>query len=151
WGPMNERGHGLHSPGVNHLNAFITARMYWDINADVDAMLDTYYQQYYGPSAAPMKELVEYCEASWQTMRGSAEKITPVFDLLAKAKALAPADSPYAKRLALLEDYLQPLKLLREQLAIGRENVIVSTARSKVQPAMVIDGVIDESLWADAT
>ena len=38
--------------GLNH---YISAHLIWDVDADVDLLLEEYFQQYYGPAAAPMR------------------------------------------------------------------------------------------------
>ena len=39
--------------GLNH---YLSARLIWDIGADVDLLLEEYFQQYYGPAAGPMRK-----------------------------------------------------------------------------------------------
>lgn len=41
------------SQGLNH---YIAARLVWDVNADVDLLLDEFYEKYYGPAEAPMRD-----------------------------------------------------------------------------------------------
>jgi|GEM_PF-574323 len=38
------------------LNYYIRARCMWDVNADVDALLDDYCRNFFGPAAAPIKQ-----------------------------------------------------------------------------------------------
>ena len=73
-GPYELRGHGLHTPGFNHLNIYVTSRFYWDSKQDVDAMLDEYYRLFYGPAAAEMKTFTDYCEANYKDMDSNGEK-----------------------------------------------------------------------------
>jgi hypothetical protein len=44
-----------------HLNYYVAARLLWDVNADVDAILEDFYTRFYGPAAAPMKAYYELC------------------------------------------------------------------------------------------
>lgn len=150
WGPFEANGHALHSPGFNHLNTFITARLYWENPAEIDDLLERYYQSYYGPAAAEMKAFIAYCETNWQSMQGNAQVIEPVFVLLEKAKAKAPAGSSYAKRIGLLEDYLKPLSQLYDQLKVGREDVPFARVRSVYEAQLTIDGITDEPAWEQA-
>ena len=38
--------------GLNH---YIAGRLMWDVNADVDLLMEEFFQQYYGPAAEPMR------------------------------------------------------------------------------------------------
>ena len=59
-------------PGLTHLNLYITARLLWDADLDVDRLLDEYYQKFYGPGSAPMRKFFETAENYWtQWVRGS--------------------------------------------------------------------------------
>ncbi|MFN2266920.1 MAG: DUF4838 domain-containing protein, partial [Desulfonatronovibrio sp.] len=49
---------------VNHLNIYVTARLWWDASQDIDAMLDEYCQKYYGPAAEAMSEFFKFTEAN---------------------------------------------------------------------------------------
>jgi len=148
-GPFQVRGHGLHRPGFNHLNVYVTARMYWDANQDVDALLDEYYRLFYGPAADEMKAFIEYSEDNWPDMRADVERIEKVLELLAAAQKKATPNSPYGKRIALVADYLKPLHHLREQLKKGRNNAPVARAlwRRGAEGEIKVDGRLDEKVW----
>jgi hypothetical protein len=55
------------------LNTYVTYRLYWDADQDVDALLNEYYDLYYGPAGLKMKELHEYSE------NNHAIRLNPVF------------------------------------------------------------------------
>jgi len=86
------------------LNYYIRARLMWDVNANVDALLDDYYTRFFGPAAAPMKRFTEEIMAmlqqtpdriSWQpllidwTLVYPPERLAPLGKLLDQADALA--------------------------------------------------------------
>lgn len=48
------------------LNYYIRAKCMWDVNADVNALLDDFYASFFGPAAAPMKRFCEGIEAMMQ-------------------------------------------------------------------------------------
>jgi hypothetical protein len=50
---------------VTALNLYVTGKLYWDVHTDVDALLNEYYNLYYGPAADEMKALVQYSEANF--------------------------------------------------------------------------------------
>lgn len=45
------------------LNYYIRAKLMWDVNADVDALLDDFYQNFFGPAAPPMRRFIESIES----------------------------------------------------------------------------------------
>ncbi|MDA8085694.1 MAG: DUF4838 domain-containing protein [Nitrospiraceae bacterium] len=58
-------------PGLTHLNLYVTARLLWDADLNVDRLLDDYYRRFYGPGAPEMKEFFEAAERYWtQWVRG---------------------------------------------------------------------------------
>jgi len=42
--------------GIQGLNNYVSARLEWDLDADVDLLMDDYFRGYYGPAAAPMRK-----------------------------------------------------------------------------------------------
>ncbi|MCX6847657.1 MAG: DUF4838 domain-containing protein [Verrucomicrobia bacterium] len=84
-----EKSFGYNDLAIEHLNLYLTARLYWDVNQDVNAMLADYFTNYYGPAAEAMRTFVTHAEANWMHMNTDATKIGESFDLLAKAKAAA--------------------------------------------------------------
>lgn len=147
WGPFDERGHALHTPAFNHLNSYITARLYWDVEQDVDQLLHTYYNRFYGPAAEQMKRFIEYAEVNWHDMQGNAETVQEAMSLFNEAKERVKADSVYGRRIAQLDDYLQSLANLSEQLARGRQNVPTARAYRRARPNITLDGQFKESAW----
>ena len=42
--------------GAQHLNYIVYPRLLWDVNTDVDALIDEFCEKFYGPAAKPMRE-----------------------------------------------------------------------------------------------
>lgn len=135
--------------GVNALNLYVTSRLWWDASLDVDAMINEYCRDLYGPASEEMKAFIAYGEAHWMGMNQSTEQIAEAFALLAKAQQKVPADSLPGKRIALVADYIQPLAARREQLlrTAGRENARVLRINDKDGKEITFDGKLDEPLW----
>ncbi len=133
---------------VNHLNAYVTAACLWDANTDVDALLNDYYEKYYGPAAKQMKSFTEYAEANWMNATKDYRVIDKFFELIASAKAAA-GDSIYGVRIARLDKYMQGLAPLRERLGKGRENAPEVNALWRDAKEVVIDGKLDEPFWKE--
>jgi hypothetical protein len=133
---------------ANHLNVYVTARMYWDASQDLDALLADYYGKFYGPAAAPMKAFVDYAEANWQTSTKDAKVIDRLVELLAAARKAA-GDTVYGKRVDLLSAFMQPLLEKRDTIAVGRKGVPVMEARKREKADLTLDGKLDEPFWKD--
>ncbi len=138
---------GISDLATSHLNIYVTSRLWWDADQDIDALLEEYYTLYYGPAREEMKAFLQYAEANFMDMGKKAEKIQKVFDLLGKAQQKAPPDSVYAQRIALIADYIKPMKDLQAQLGKGRENVPEARAIIHDGAKLTIDGRLDEEAW----
>ena len=132
---------------VHHLNLYVTGRFWWDADQDVDALLDEYYTQYYGPAAAEMKTLVTYAEANWLDVLGDEKKMARVLAMVAAAQAKVEPDSVYGKRLALLAMHTDPLKNLRDQLDFKRVEGPELRPVNRDRKDIRLDGKLDDPFW----
>jgi tetratricopeptide (TPR) repeat protein len=136
--------------GFNHFLVYFTARMYWGgPQQDVDALFREYCRLFYGPAEQEMHAFFTYCEANWQEMEKDKSKGDRALALFAAAQSKAEPDSPYGRRLALIDDYLKGLRNKSVQLSRQRGPVpklrLVGEARSRI----VIDGKLEEAAWTD--
>lgn len=144
------RAKDLDTFGVNALNLYVTTRLWWDSSLDVDAMINEYCADMYGPAQEEMKTFIAHSESAWMDMLSSPDSITQTFALLAKAQAKAPAGSLYAKRIALVADYIQPLIARRDQMlrSAARENARTVRVSDRDGSKIKIDGRLDEEIWS---
>ena len=49
------------------LNYYVRTRFMWDLESDVDALLEDFYARFFGPAAAPMKQFIEGIEGMLAT------------------------------------------------------------------------------------
>ncbi len=138
-----------HAMAANHLNVYVSARLYWDADQDVDALLTEYYDKFYGPAAKPMRTFVEYAEVNWKTAHKDSKVIDQLGVFLAEARQAA-GDTVYGKRIALIDDFMAPLRDKRDKLAEGRKNVPVVVAGKGDLATLTVDGKLDDAFWADA-
>ncbi len=54
------------------LNYYVAAKLCWNADLDVDALLDDYFEKFYGPAAKPMKDYFLAMEQSMQAWNGCA-------------------------------------------------------------------------------
>ena len=146
---------GLHYPGMAHLNPYVISRFWWDVDQDVDALLEEYYQLFYGPAAREMKAFIEFCESEFARLGSDADVCRKALAFFDQAKAAAPADSVYGKRIALVDEFLPKLRLRATQLAVKRpeglpEYRVIDMAKDKwrdVRHTLTMDGKLDETFW----
>ncbi len=138
----------MHAPGFNHLNMYVTTRYYWDADQDIEALLNEYYEKFYGPAAKEMKALVEYSEANWTKMGAKVEQIDKALELLAAARKAA-GDTVYGKRVELLVEYLQPMKQWRDKLVTRMKDVPRAVTVERKSADLKLDGKLDKAFWKD--
>ncbi len=140
---------GMDAPGFNHLNVYVTSQYYWDADQDIEALLNEYYEKFYGPAAKEMKAFIEYSEANWPRMDKEVATITRALELLAVARQAA-GDTVYGKRVELLAGYCQAsLTQLRDRLAKSRETGLPKSraARELSMANFKLDGKLDDKTW----
>ena len=138
----------MHAPGFNHLNMYVTTRFYWDADQDIEALLNEYYEKFYGPAAKEMKAFIDYSEANWTKMSTDAAPISKALELLDTARKAA-GDTVYGKRIALVVDYCAPMTKRMAKLAKGRNKDLQFTAPSCGKPPGKLDGKLDKAFWKD--
>jgi len=149
-----EQSFGYHDLAIEHFNLYVTARLYWDANQDVNAMLTDYCTSYYGPAAEAMKAFITHAEANWMHMSTDAAKIGESFDLLAKARAAADPVSLPGRRIQQIADTMKPLEALRVQLSRKRETNldyrVLETVNTGAKPlgSKPLDGNVDKAYWS---
>ncbi len=65
------------------LTPYLAARVWWDVNADVDALLADFYEKFFGPAEGPMRSYFEDLEAAFRDTpyhTGSSYLYFPIFD-----------------------------------------------------------------------
>ncbi len=129
----------------NYLNTYVTAQFLWDVDQDLDAMMEEFYRLFYGPAEKKMKAFIEYSEANWRTIPSSSESIDDIFERIHRAREVA-GDSIYGERIDLLIEYMQPLREHQKKLGESRENIRRITAGTGVGK-YTIDGQLDEPFW----
>lgn len=139
--------------GISHLMHYLHSKLCWDRNLDVPALLDEYYELFFGPAKAEMKEFYRFSEEVWMRpepretfSRGGFLRPADVdryFEILAAAKQKG-GDSIYGRRIAYITDEMQPLKRVFDSLKRKGPEVLCYAERGKVK----VDGNFDEPTWA---
>ena len=142
----------MRRPGLNHLMLYLHSRLCWDRNLDMPATINEYYELFFGPAQAEMKEFYEFAESVWTrpeprqiTAAGGFLKPADVdryFDILGRARAKA-GDTVYGKRMDRIATEMEPIKLLFEKLKRTGPTVQVFPAEGTAK----IDGDLDKPFW----
>ncbi len=121
-GAKNEAGQRIGMVPMIHLMMYVQMKLFWDPELDMNKLLDEYYQLYFGPAAAEMKEFHEFAEEVW--CRQESRSVTPTtgflkekdvdryFAILERALAKAPEGSVYRRRITALVNDMSSLKTL---------------------------------------
>jgi tetratricopeptide (TPR) repeat protein len=142
---------GENAVGYNHFLAYFTARMYWGgTSQDAVRLFDEYCERFYAPASDEMKAFFSYCEANWRQMESDGETASRALELFAVAKATAPADSVFAQRIKLIDNYLNGLRRKSVQLAQKRGPVsrLRLVGGDPLEP-IIIDGNLNDKAWRE--
>ena len=120
-GEMNFGGAGADHPisWWYHLNEYVTAKLLWNPDLDVDGLLNDYYKSFYGPAAEQMKAFCMRVESANHTTAEryiyNVNTVNELEELLTQAK-LETRDTAYAKNVAFVDNGFNNIRLLREKL-----------------------------------
>ena len=91
----------------------------------------------------------EYCEDHWQDMEHDEQAVNTALDMFATARSKVPADTVYALRLALMDDFLDRLRSKAALLRQKRGPVPKLRLVWEPKEPIVIDGKLDDQYWRD--
>lgn len=148
-GEQSQRKARWSSPALNHLNLYVQARMLWNPDQDLDALLDEYFTIFYGPAAQQMKAVIAYAEENLavkdRSRGGSKGDFTKVpletqlrFRELLEAAREAAGDGIHGERVSLLLSELTPAAEL-EKKHHERETAWAA-ARAAAPVALAVQG-----------
>jgi len=112
------------TPGMQHLNLYVTARLYWNPQLELATLIDEYCNLFYGPAAAPMKSFWLTAQQQRSAFVAKNPKCTPeeVFTpilitklngFLNQALETTPVASVYRNR----------VELIRKEFSIGAKRL----------------------------
>ena len=135
--------------GLNHFMVYFTARMYWGgKDQNIHALFDEYVNRFYGPADEPMREFFTFCDQHWAVMDQDAVKASQALDLFEQAKQATEKQSIYGRRIALIDNYLERLRLRLTVLSQKRGPVpsVRKVGGDPLSP-IVVDGKLDDLPW----
>jgi hypothetical protein len=150
-----ENSFGYDPLALEHLNLYVTARLWWDADQSLDALLTDYFTSYYGPAAKPMRAFAEFSEANWMHMSQDGAKIGEAFTLLAAAQAAADPQSLPGRRIQKIADLMKPLRTLQQQLSRKHDTDLsyrvleAHQTGGKPMKDKTFDGQVLKEYWTD--
>lgn len=126
-GEMNFSSHNrkIKQSYYYHLTAYITAKLLWNPDADVDEILNDYYEKFYGPAAETMKKIFTILEEKHmgddEHFVYSLKTIEQLEALFAEAKKLASA-KPYSRNMEFVEKGFSSVRMLKGKLKASGAN-----------------------------
>ena len=142
------RWHDDSNIGFDHFQVYFTARMYWGgKDADVGEMLAEYCDLFYGPAGPKMLAFFDFCETNYQAMEDDLEPVETALKMFGEAKSSLEPGSIHARRLALIDGFLDTLRSKAEQLRQGRGPVGRMRTVWEPRESIAIDGNLDDEFW----
>ncbi len=118
-GEQSQRATKWSAIGLNHINLYVQARFLWDPHQDLDALLDDYFTQFYGPASDGMKEAFTYAEVNL------ARK-----DQSRTGGRANPANAPLAASIR----FRELLEIARQKAGAGIYGQRIDLIRSELEP-----------------
>jgi hypothetical protein len=151
----------MNFPGMQHLNIYVTGRLYWNTDLDVDALLAEYFKLFYGPAEKEMKEFWLTSENYWMNQDRSEamvgfgggnpvklftpERLKKLTGFLESSKAKTSPESVYRKRIDLIaSEFNVAAKKLSNDRVVNIPKLTISSTDGKT---IVIDGKITDLPW----
>ena len=101
------------------LNEYVTAKLLWSPDLDVDALLQDYYDKFFGPASVPMKKFFTRLEELYFTPKECYLYSIPVIDelekLLDEAKEIV-KNTNYQKNVNFIDIGFNNIRLIRKKL-----------------------------------
>ena len=151
WGEIieisrNLQGTEIFDLAVNHINVYITSRLYWDVDQDLEVLLNRYYNDFYGPAADELRAFFELSQNNWNIIPEQPHLIDALFQQLELGLKKTEKEI-FRQRIQLIYDFIQPLKERKKILQVPREYSKVIKVNGKNTSQLQIDGRLNETLW----
>lgn len=142
----------LECAGMAHMNLWVTGRLLWHPELNVDAELNDYYGSFYGPAKMPMKEFWTEAERIWMAHGQKDDPINTykpadmakLSGFLQQAAEKAGSDTVYGKRVRLIQAELEPARRKLSNTLVVRPPTL--KLKGPVAPVKV-DGSLDDPAW----
>jgi len=130
----------MQTPGMQHLNLYVSGRMFMDPATDVDELMAEYARLFYGPAEKPMLAFWTTCEDRWMEMSKSGKDFMP--DQLYTPEIIGQLKQNLADAVASTEEgslYRQRVEMIKAEFdeGAGRLVRLEATGKKKLQLPIV--------------
>ena len=159
-----ETGSKFFYSGLRHLNLYVTAKLYWNADLDIDELLKEYYQKFYGPAGKEMEGFWTKAEEIWMlkdqgSNSGGQIAVSPIINPLGiytkdkmnklanhlqQALELTKNEPIFRKRIELIADEFE---YAHKQVLNERMNSTPELICPTVTGEIRIDGLLREEAW----
>lgn len=138
----------INYPGLMHPLLYINARLLWNPDLNLKALLDEYYQLFYGPAEEPMRAFWELIDSNWMKKGWSTSPnnvydsatIVKLLDHLKDAQKKSAEGSVYRQRVDLIYSEFSPAAELGQRLAtLSKPSLAVPALRTT--PEATAEGI----------
>jgi len=149
----------MHSWAALGPTLYISCRLMWDVNADVDALLAEFYEKFFGPAAGPMGEyltLVDHALRDTDVHSGSSFCMPRAFPpermmrgraLLDRAARGAAGDTIYSQRVRIFRLNYDQLEAFLQMLNQRNQFDFAAAQASLDRLRAIIDEMLDFCLY----
>jgi hypothetical protein len=132
---------------LNHLNVYITARLYWDTSLSIKDMLSKYYKLMYPEASDEVEQLYSFLNQNWYYLKEDFSKFNKATVLLNSAISKT-KDQAAKRRLQLIKNYISPLQVSKMISILDdpkQREIRVINCKSSIK----IDGKLMDQAWKD--
>jgi len=145
----SKQGRGLHHPGLCHLSFYLTGKLLWDADRNVNELLEQYYTEFYGPAREPMKAFWELAEKTWATDHPRRKLGYPRTAGVVYTRDVMNGFRSFAKdalaKTAPGTVYRKRVELILSELLPEVRIPSVTSIRCETPPRL--DGILDDTCW----
>jgi hypothetical protein len=154
-------GSKFYYSGMRHLNLYVTAKLYWNADLDIDELLNEYYKKFYGPASQEMEAFWTKAEDIWMLKDDTEgeigvaaleypieiytkDKMNKLADHLQKALELTKNEPVFRKRIELIAGEFE---YAHKQVLNERMSSTPDLSCPSVTGEIIIDGLLQEEVW----
>lgn len=141
--------------GLIHWMVYWQSKLFWDPELDRTKTIEEYYDLFFGPARAEMKEFYEFAEEVWTRQESRSvssaggflkeKDVDRYFEILRRARQKAGKDSIYDRRIARMEGEMESLKKLFPNLKRTGPEFRAYIPEGK---PLVVDGDLQKPFWS---
>ncbi len=122
---QNGKFNQLETPGMQHINLYVTARLFWEPNLNINQLLQEYCRLFYGPAEKPMLKFWQTADNKRNTAIKKNPKCTP--EMIFTQELLTELDGYLNAAIKATQEnsiYRKRINVIRKEFANGSQRLI---------------------------